>query len=116
MGTLSTASNISSVLCNLERYSEARDFASKRIGEATRVLGPDHDLTLRLRSHYARAIFKHPDATIRGKKSAVETMEKIWRARQRGFGHSHRTTRVAQDDLEEARAALAERRARETPS
>ena len=86
-------------------------FASKRIGEATRVLGPDHDLTLRLRSHYADAIFKHPDATLQAMTSAVETMERIWRARQRVFGHSHRTTIDAQMDLEASRAAL---RARET--
>ena len=116
LGTLCTASNITSALCCLERYSEARDFASKCIREATRLLGADHDLTLRLRSHYVDAIFKHPDARKRDMTSAVETMERIWRARQRAFGHSHRTTLEAQDDLEEARAALAALPARETPS
>ena len=114
-GTLTTALNISSILCNTGRHSEARAFSSKRIGESTRLLGPDHDLTLKFRSNYAMAVYKDPNSSLHDLTSAVETMEKVLRVRRRVFGHCPRTTREARK-TEVARAVLAERHARETPT
>ena len=112
-GTLTTASNMSIALINTKKFSEARVFSSKRIGESKRVIGSDHDITLCLRSGYAMAIYKDPDSSLQDLASAVETMEKVARVRERVFGLGNQYTVEARHDLKTARAAL---RARETPS
>ena len=112
-GTLTTALNISMILCDTERYSEAAAFSSKGVGESTRLLGFDHDITLRLRSNYAMAIYMDPNSSLQDLTSAVETMEKVLRVRRRVFGDCPRTTSDTWR-TEAAQAILAERR--ETPS
>ena len=116
-GTLTTALNISMILCDTERYSEAAAFSSKGVGESTRLLGFDHDITLRLRSNYAMAIYMDPYSSLQDLTNAVETMENVLRVRRRVFGDCPRTTSDTWK-TEAARAILAERTSerRETPS
>ena len=104
---------MSIALINTKKFSEARVFSSKRIGESKRVIGSDHDITLCLRSGYAMAIYKDPDSSLQDLTRAVATLEKVLRDRQRVFGLGNQYTVEARRDLEKARAVL---RARETPS
>ena len=69
----------------------------------------------KFRSNYAMAVYKDPNSSLHDLTSAVETMEKVLRVRRRVFGHCPRTTREARK-TEVARAVLAERHARETPT
>ena len=56
MQTLVSAASITIVLRKLERYKEAKVFVAPHVRAAQRTLGPDHDLTLRLRIEHATTI------------------------------------------------------------
>ena len=56
MDTLITAESIVLVLLRLKRYEEARTFVAPHVRTAQRTLGPDHDITLRLRVEHAQTI------------------------------------------------------------
>ena len=62
------------------------------------------------------AIYQDPDSSLQDLASAVETMEKVVRMRERVFGLGNQCTVEARRDLKSARAILAKRRAREAPS
>ena len=80
---------------------------------ARRILGDSHDLTLKMRLVYARALFGDPGATLDELREAVMTLRETERTARRVLGGSHPLTEVVEFRLREARAALA---ARETPS
>ena len=79
---------------------------------ARRILGDSHDLTLKMRLVYARALFGDPGATLDELREAVMTLRETERTARRVLGGSHPLTEVIEVRLREARAALA---ARETP-
>ena len=76
------------------------------------VLGGSHNITLRLRLIYARALYEDPAATLDDLREAVTMLEETERIARRVLGGAHPDTRSIQHRLREARAAL---RARETP-
>ena len=83
---------------------------------ARRVLGEGTDITLSLRSIYARALCSDRGATqptLADLREGVTTFEDTERTARRVFGGAHPLTKDIEDDLRAARAAL---RARETPS
>ena len=97
----------------LERYKEAKSFLRKTTPVARRVLGESHSTTLLMRSNYAEALYRDPDATLDDFREAVKTIEATERVARRVFGDAHPITVGIEHDLRKARAAL---RARETPS
>ena len=78
---------------------------------AIRVLGENHEYTLRLKVIYAQLIYKHDGATLDHLHVAVAALEKIAPTARRVFGGAHPTTIWVEAALENARAALYVRRA-----
>ena len=79
---------------------------------ARRVLGESHELTLRMRWGYAKALYKDDGATLDDLREAVATLADTERTARRLLGGAHPLTTGIDDHLRNARAAL---RARETP-
>ena len=82
----------------------------KTIPVAQRVLR-DHDLTFRMRTSYAEALYTDPDATLDDLREAVTTLEETERTARRVLGGAHPLVVTVERHLQDARAAL---RARET--
>ena len=78
-----------------------------------RVLGENHEDTLRLRWIYATALYKANNATLDDLREVVSTFEDTVRTARRVLGRTHPTVVGMEESLRNARAAL---RARETPS
>ena len=111
--TLTEANNYATTLLSLKRFKEARKLLRKTIPVARRVLGESHDLTLKMRWCYARALYENTGATLDDLREAVSTLEDAERIARRVLGGAHPVTVGIGDALGNARAAL---RARETPS
>ena len=79
---------------------------------ARRAVGSSHITTIRMRCHYARALYEDPAATLDDLREAVTTLEDVERTTRRVLGGAHPTTMNIERSLRDARAAL---RARETP-
>ena len=77
-----------------------------------RVLGTNHDYTLKMRWLYAQALYKDPVATLDDLREALTTLEDSERIARRVFGGANPTTTGIETALRQAQAAL---RARETP-
>ena len=68
-------------------------------------------MTLRMRWHYAEALYQDPGATLDYLREAVTTLEDVGRTARRVFGSSHPETPRVQTALKQAREALAARAA-----
>ena len=99
-------------LLQQQRYTEARSLLRKEIPVARRVLGEVHDLTLKMKQIYARALYEDDEATLDDLRESVTTLEDTERTARRVLGGAHPTTTGIENTLQYARAAL---RARETP-
>ena len=62
--TLGSAYNYAATLNDLGRFEEAKSLLSRTLPVARRVLGEGFDLTLRIRSIYARALYEDDGATL----------------------------------------------------
>ena len=91
----------------LERFEEARSLLRKTIPVARRVLGESHQLTLKMRWSYARALSNDDSATLADHREAVETIDSVAKSWKRVFGESHPETPNVQGALEDAREVLA---------
>jgi len=111
--TLTAALNYASSLKRLRRFKEARSMLRKSIPVALRVLREGDDLPLRMKATYAMALYDDPGATLDDLREAVTTLEETERTARRVLGGAHPLTEGIEDELRDARAALA---ARETPS
>ena len=111
--TLREAYNYANALVGLQRFEEAKSLLRKTLPVARRVLGESHELTLKMRSAYAWALYLDTDATLDDLHEAVTTLEEIEPIARRVFGGAHPTTAGIERHLGLARAAL---RAREQPS
>ena len=78
---------------------------------ARRVIGENHEFTLRMRSIYARTLYDDPAATLDDLREAVSTLEDLERIARRVLGGAHPVTRGIELHLRNARLAL---RARES--
>ena len=109
--TLREASNYALTLIKLGRYAEARAFTRNRMPVASRVLGDNNDITLKMRRTYAMALYRDAGASFDDVREAVTTLEESKRTARRVLGSAHPTVSWIERSLREARAAL---RARET--
>ena len=110
--TLQAALNYASTLCELGRFEETKALLRTTMPLAQRVIGNDHDTTLKMRWIYAQALFQDANATLDDLGEAVTTLKDTARTARRVLGGSHPLTTEIEKSLRDARAAL---RARETP-
>ena len=110
--SLPAANNYAALLCELERFEEAKALLCKTVPVARRVLGESDGLVFKMRTIYARILDSH-GAPLDDLREAVTTLEEIERISRRVLGGSHPDTGRIEWFLRTARANL---RARETPS
>jgi len=79
---------------------------------ARRVLGDSHEITLKMRWIYAKALYRNDSATLDDLREAVATLVETERIARRVLGGAHPDVVGIEESLRRARAAL---RARETP-
>ena len=111
--TILAANNYAVSLLTLERFEEARSLLRRTIPVARRVLGESNQVMLKMRSMYAKTLYRDTSATLDDLREAVATNEEIERIARRVLGSVHPTTSMMEKSLREAREVL---RARETPS
>ena len=110
--TIMEANNYASSLTELKCFDEAKALARKTQLVARRVLGDSADLTLRIRTMYAGALYEDPGATLDDLRESVTTLEDTAPIARRVLGGAHPLTKEIEHYMQESRAAL---RARETP-
>ena len=110
--TLLAALNYVSSLAELKRFKEAKTLLRKTMPVARRVVGENHDLTLKMRGNYGGVLLQDPCATLDDLREAVTTFEETARTARRVFGGEHPFTVEVEGNLRNARVALraAERR------
>ena len=108
--TLLAANNYASSLRGLSRFKEAKTLLRRTLPAAQRVLGMSHEITLRVRLTYARALYKDPAATLDELRESVTTFEDVGRIARRVLGSSHPVVVNIEQNLGCARETL---RARE---
>ena len=111
--TLRAADNYAIDLYDLRRFKEAKALLLKTIPVARRVFGDSDEITLRIRSIYAGALYMDDGGTLDDLREAVATLEDTARTAQRVFGGSHPRVAAIGKHLQEARKVLC---AHETPS
>ena len=104
--TLIAANNYAHCLLGLKRFGEAKALLLKTMPVVQRVLGANHDYTLKMRWLYAQALYKDPVATLDDLREAVTTLEDAERIARRELGGAHPLTKFLQNHLLAARAAL----------
>ena len=108
--TLISAHNYADSLNLLQQFEKARSLLRKTIPAARRFLGESDEVTLRMKQVYAQTLYKN-DATLDDLHESVETLEDTERTAQRVLGGAHPLTECLEEDLRNARAALAAREA-----
>ena len=103
------AFNYANDLFYLNRFEEAKSLLRRQIPVAQRVLGENHESTIKTRWVYAEALYKADGATLEELRESVETLEDMARIARRVLGGSHPHTENVEHRLREARAALAAR-------
>jgi len=110
--TLIAANNYANSLVGIDRFEEAKSLLRETVPVTQRVLGANHDFTLRMRSSYAHALYNDPSASLDDLREAVTTLEETERTARRVFGGSHPLAVQVERALRNARTLL---RAREAP-
>ena len=100
-------------LIDLQRFEEAKSVLRKMTPKARRVLGESHELTLRMKLTYARALYTDTGATPDDLREAVTTLEDTERISRRVFGGAHPYTMALEGGLKLSQAALRAREAAE---
>ena len=104
--TIVAANNYAVSLLRLERFEEAKAPIRKTMPVARRVLGENHEVTLRMRQMYAQLLCRDEGATLDDLREAVATLEEIEPTARRVLGGGHPYTRVIESNLRSARATL----------
>ena len=104
--TLITANNYAVSLVTLERSEEAKPLMRKMIPVARRVLGENHELTLRMRCLSAETLYFDDGATLDDLREAVTTLEDVVRIARRVFGDTHPFVAATENHLRYARTML----------
>ena len=110
--TLREANNYASGLLSSRSFEEGKALLRKMTPVARRVLGENHELTIRMRWACGQALYLYASATLDDLREAVTTIEDVERTARRVLGGAHPLTSVIEVELRLARAALT---ARETP-
>ena len=105
------AFNYANDLFDLNRFEEAKSSLRRQIPVAQRVLGENHESTIKTRWVYAEALYKADGATLEELRESVETLEDTARIARRVLGGAHPFTPRIEYRLREARAALRAREA-----
>ena len=79
----------------------------RTIPVARRVLGENHEMTLRMRWQYVISLHDDDRATLADHREAVETLDSVAKSWKRVFGESHPETQKVQSALATARKKLA---------
>ena len=106
---LLAGNNYANSLNSLGRFEEARSLMRKIMPVAQRVLGESDATTLRIGYNYARALYIDPDAPLDALSEAVTRLENLERTARRVLGGAHPLAVDFEDELRNARAALAAR-------
>ena len=109
--TITAANNCANALNHLRLFREAKDLLRKNIPVVRRVMGDNDALTLKMRWHYGKALYRDDGATLDDLREAVTALEDTERTARRVLGGAHPLTTELEDDLRRSRAAL---RARDT--
>ena len=109
--TLLAANNYAVSLTHVERFEEGKSLLRKTMPVARRVLGENHETTLRTRWYYADALYMDDGATHADLREAVAVLGDLEPTARRVFGGAHPLAYAIECALRDARAAL---RARET--
>ena len=126
--TLKAASNCASTLVDLQRFEEARELlhtttlrpsllsdtsvsflCHRNLWVASRILGEEHRLTLKMRWIYAEARYKDVGSTLGDLREAVSTLEDTDQIAPRVFGSSHPIVVNIEQSLRKSRAILSTR-------
>ena len=99
------------LLIALKRFDEAKALLRKIMPLAPRVLGDCHELTLKMRWLYAKALYEDADVTLDDLREAMATLEDAGGTARRVLGGAHPTAVGIAVALRITRAKL---RARET--
>ena len=84
----------------------------KSIPVARRVRGENDEITLKMRSLYAKGLYEDASTTLDDLRESVTKFVDLERIARRVFGGAHPLVGAIAQNLQDARAAL---RARETP-
>ena len=104
--TLLAANNYANSLVRLERFEEVKALLSKKIPVARRILRDGHEITLKMRWNYGRALYEDPDATLDNLREAVATLEETERTARRVVGGAHPIVTGIEVYLRNARVVL----------
>ena len=104
--TIVAANNYAVSLLKLERFEEAKAPIRKTMPVARRVLGENHEVTLRMRQMYAQLLCRGEGATLDDLREAVTMLEETERIARRVLGGAHPLTLRIESNLQTARAAL----------
>ncbi len=113
--TIIELANYASLLCDLERHAEIKSLLRKNIPVARRVLGENHEVTLRLRWVYGRVLYRDDGATLDDLRVAVATLEETARTTRRVLGGAHPHVPIIEHHLRDSRAVLGAREASAAP-
>ena len=100
----SAVSNLIELLGATREFEEAKSLAREKIPAIINRHGPDHTLTLEVRTWYARALFLEGEDL----SEAATILEDVWRRSRRVLGEAHPETERARKFLEEVRSARVE--------
>ncbi|CAH0379830.1 unnamed protein product, partial [Pelagomonas calceolata] len=103
------ANNCALTLLNYQRFEETKSLLRPVIPVARRVLRDDQ-VTLRMRSIYAMALYSDAGATLDDLNEAVTTLEEMEPTARRVLGGTHPLTTGIERALRRARAALKARK------
>ena len=109
--TILNANNIVLSLLNLQRFEEVKALLRKTLPVTRRVLGENHESTLKARWVYAAALRLDPGATLDDFREAVTMLEETAPTARRVLGSAHPLTSSMELSLQDARAALGAREA-----
>ena len=107
--TILTANNYARSLNSLQRFEEAKSLSHKMMLVARRVLGESNELTLKIRWHYATALYLDPAASLGDLREAVTALEDMERIARRVLGGAHPFTEKIEGALRTSRGVLAVR-------
>ena len=84
--------NYAAALISLQRFKEVKELLHKALPVAQRVLGENHNLMFKMKTLYARALYRADGATLDDLREAVTTLEKALKTAQRVLGREHPDT------------------------
>ena len=111
--TLRAANNYAASLLLLDRFEEAKSLLRRILSVTRRVYGDNDDKSIRIKTLYAKALYRADGATLDDVRESVETFEDAERTARRLLGGAHPVVGSIELFLRNAREELA---ARETPS